>query len=87
MTFTPSLPFPDFKWKWATLQCTEGLNDPVVLLGVLSRMRKLEKLNKNIKYSSEAFAEEMRESSDREWSMDEIDAEIRAARRSRCKAR
>ena len=33
------------------------------------------------------FAEEMRESSDREWSMDEIDLEIRAARQSRCKAR
>ena len=36
----PKKPFKDFKWKWACLQCTEGINDPVVLLGVLSRMRK-----------------------------------------------
>lgn len=33
--FVPAKPFPDFKWKWACLQCTEGINDPVVLLGVL----------------------------------------------------
>ena len=58
--FIPQKPFPDFKWKWASLQCTEGLNDPVVLLGVLFRMRKLELSGKNVKYSSEAFAEELR---------------------------
>lgn len=50
--FVPVKPFPDFKWKWASLQCTESLNDPVILLGVLFRMRKLEKLNQGIKYSS-----------------------------------
>ena len=33
------------------------------------------------------FAAEMRESNDREWSMDEIDAEIKASRQSRRKAR
>jgi len=60
-TFIPVLPFPGFKWKWASFQCTEGLNDPVVLLGVLFRMRKLEEMNKNIKYSSEEFAEAMKE--------------------------
>lgn len=60
LDFIPTKPFPDFKWKWASLQCTEGLNDPVVLLGVLFRMRKLELSNKNVKYSSEAFAEELR---------------------------
>ncbi len=38
----PALPFEGFKWKWASLQCTEGINDPVVLLGVLFRMAKLE---------------------------------------------
>ena len=54
--FVPEKPFPDFKWKWACLQCTEGLNDPVILLGVLFRMRKLERLNKGIKYSSDEFA-------------------------------
>lgn len=57
--YIPVKPFPDFKWKWACLQCTEGLNDPVILLGVLSRMRKLEKLNAGIKYSSDEFAKEL----------------------------
>lgn len=60
--FVPKIPFQDFKWKWASLQCTEGLNDPVVLLGVLFRMRKLEP--KGVKYSSEAFAKELKELSD-----------------------
>lgn len=57
--YVPEKPFPNFKWKWASLQCTEGLNDPVVLLGVLFRMRKLEPLN--LKYSSPEFAREMME--------------------------
>ena len=57
--FVPEKPFSDFKWKWACLQCTEGLNDPVILLGVLFRMRKLELLNKSIKYSSDEFAREL----------------------------
>ena len=55
--FVPALPFPDFKWKWACLQCTEGLNYPVVLLGVLFRMKKLE--GKGLKYSSREFADEL----------------------------
>ncbi len=55
--FIPTKPFPDFKWKWACLQCTEGLNDPVVLLGVLFRMRKLEPMG--VKYSSPEFAKEL----------------------------
>ncbi|MCM1220080.1 MAG: HNH endonuclease [Lachnospiraceae bacterium] len=55
--FIPTKPFPEFKWKWACLQCTEGLNDPVVLLGVLFRMRKLEPLG--VKYSSPEFAREL----------------------------
>ncbi len=59
LDFVPVKPFPDFKWKWASLQCTEGINDPVVLLGVLSRMRKLEKEGRGIKYSSPDFAKEM----------------------------
>ena len=64
LTFIPEKPFPNFKWKWASLQCTEGLNDPVVLLGVLFRMRKLELEDKHHKYSSLAFAEELRSLSD-----------------------
>lgn len=55
--FVPVKPFPNFKWKWASVQCTEGLNDPVVLLGVLFRMRKLE--GKGIKYNSPEFAKEL----------------------------
>jgi len=55
--YIPTKPFPDFKWKWACLQCTEGLNDPVILLGVLFRMRKLEPLQ--VKYSSDEFAQEL----------------------------
>ena len=57
--FIPQKPFMEFKWKWACLQCTEGINDPVVLLGVLSRMRKLESSGKNYKYSSQEFAQEL----------------------------
>lgn len=60
LTFVPQLPFPGFKWKWASVQCTEGINDPVVLLGVLFRMRRLEKLDRGIKFSSDEFAEELR---------------------------
>ena len=57
--YIPKMPFADFKWKWASLQCTEGLNDPVVLLGVLFRMRKLEE--HGYKYSSPEFASELEE--------------------------
>lgn len=57
--FVPALPFEGFKWKWACLQCTEGINDPVVLLGVLSRMRKLEKMDRGLTYSSDEFAHEL----------------------------
>jgi len=60
--YIPQKPFPDFKWKWASLQCTEGLNDPVVLLGVLFRMRKLEE--HGYKYSSDEFGNELRELSE-----------------------
>ena len=60
LTFVPHLPFEGFKWKWACLQCTEGINDPVVLLGVLARMRRLERRHEGLTYSSEAFAGELR---------------------------
>ena len=59
--YIPTKPFPNFKWKWASVQCTERLNDPVILLGVLFRMRKLEQLGQNLKYSSPEFAHEMAE--------------------------
>ena len=57
--FVPKMPFPDFKWKWASYAPSEGLNDPVVLLGVLFRMHKLEPLG--VRFSSDEFAHEMRE--------------------------
>lgn len=60
LDFIPRKPFPSFKWKWASVQCTEGINDPVVLLGVLFRMRRLELLRRGLKYSSKEFAEELR---------------------------
>lgn len=55
--FIPILPFSDFKWKWASVAPTEGINDPVVLLGVLSRIAKLS--DKNLRYSSEEFNNEL----------------------------
>lgn len=60
LDFVPRLPFADFKWKWGCLQCTEGINDPIVLLGVLARMRKLEKMHAGLTYASDAFADELR---------------------------
>lgn len=36
LSFVPRKPFQQFKWKWASVQCTEGINNPIVLLGVLS---------------------------------------------------
>ena len=57
--FIPVKPFPTFKWQWACVTCTEGLNDPVVLLGVLQRMYKLEPYQ--LKYSSPEFARELQD--------------------------
>lgn len=56
VNYIPVLPFPNFKWKWACYAPTEGINDPVVLLGVLFRMAKLEG---RYKYSSKEFAREL----------------------------
>lgn len=55
--FIPQKPFVDFKWQWASYTPSESINDPVVLLGVLFRMRKLEG---KYKYSSEEFDKELR---------------------------
>ena len=51
--YIPRLPFSDFKWRWACYQCTEGINDPIVYLGVLSQLYKC----RGKKSSSEEFAE------------------------------
>jgi len=60
--FVPTKPFPSFKWKWASLQCTESINDPVVLLGVLFRMNKFD--STGIKFSSEQFGQELQQLED-----------------------
>ena len=56
-SFVPRKPFPQFKWRWATFAPTESINDPVVLLGVLFRMEKYER---QYKYSSEQFESALR---------------------------
>lgn len=55
-TFIPQKPFADFKWQWATFAPTESINDPVVLLGVLFRMEKLEG---RFSFSSKEFNKEL----------------------------
>ncbi|MBQ9363443.1 MAG: HNH endonuclease [Bacteroidaceae bacterium] len=59
--YIPTKPFPEFKWQWACLTPTESINDPVVLLGVLFRMAKLEK---KYTFSSKEFHTELQELSD-----------------------
>jgi hypothetical protein len=36
----PRLPFPGYKWRWATLTPTEGLNEPPIFLGVIRVLRE-----------------------------------------------
>ena len=36
----PQKPFPNYKWRWATFQPTESLNEPPVFLGVLRVFEK-----------------------------------------------
>lgn len=57
--FVPQKPFDDFKWKWATLAPTEGINDPVVLLGVLFKLNTL--AEKNVRFSSDEYDVAMKE--------------------------
>jgi len=38
----PTKPFPAYKWRWASFQPSEGLNDPSVFLGVLRVFRNFE---------------------------------------------
>lgn len=42
MISIPEKPFPGYKWRWATVTCTESLNEPPVLLGVLRAMEQFE---------------------------------------------
>ena len=45
----PKKPFASYKWRWAVLTPTEGLNDPPVFLGVLRALRSHEGLPPNSK--------------------------------------
>ena len=38
----PQKPFDGYKWRWATVTCTESLNEPPVFLGVLRVLRRFE---------------------------------------------
>lgn len=38
----PKKPFNDYKWRWATLTPTEGLNEPPIYLGVLRVLKTYE---------------------------------------------
>jgi hypothetical protein len=58
-TFVPKLPFSGFKWKWASLQCTESLNIPIVYFGILYRLRIAEK--KRWSTRSEEFAKQLKD--------------------------
>lgn len=60
-SFIPQKPFKSFKWQWASFAPTESINDPVVLLGVLFRMNKLEG---KYKYNSAEFTQQLNELSE-----------------------
>jgi hypothetical protein len=51
----PIKPFPDYKWRWAELTPSEGLNNPVRLIGVLRTLYKHQGEPK----STEAIHEEL----------------------------
>ena len=52
--YIPKLPFPDYKWFFATKAPTESLGDPAVLLGLVNRLAKIE--DGHTRYNSSAFA-------------------------------
>lgn len=52
----PVKPFQDYKWRWAVLMPTEGLNDPPVFLGVLRALR----LNEGKAPNSKEFIDSIR---------------------------
>lgn len=59
MNYKPTLPFEGYKWLFATKAPTEALGDPAVLLGLISRVSKIE--NGSLKYSSDQFAQILHE--------------------------
>lgn len=57
--YVPKKPFAEYKWFFATKAPTEALGEPAVLLGLISRMARI--ADGRTKYSSEAFADIMRD--------------------------
>ena len=51
--YVPQKPFDGYKWFFATKAPTESLGDPAVLLGLVTRMAKIE--NGRTKYNSPEF--------------------------------
>lgn len=61
MSYSPEKPFESYKWFFATKEPTESIADPTLLLGMVDKLASLE--NGITKYSSEAYAEAMKEMS------------------------
>jgi len=40
INYQPTKPFPEYKWRWATLTPTESLNRPSIFIGVLRAFQK-----------------------------------------------
>lgn len=52
----PAKPFPSYKWRWATFQPTESLNEPPVFLGVLRVFNKFQNYAPSSKEIMDALA-------------------------------
>lgn len=52
----PIKPFPSYKWRWATFQPTESLNEPPVFLGVLRVFNKFQNYAPSSKEIMDALA-------------------------------
>jgi hypothetical protein len=70
----PLKPFPDYKWRWATLTPTEGLNEPPFFLGVLRVFRAHEGSAPSSAAISEGLSKVEREVAER------VNSELRLVR-------
>lgn len=75
--FIPQKPFTNFKWRWAAKTPTEGINDPLVLLGTLFKLYSLEK--KHVKFNSKEYANAMQELS---ADLDSAKIKVKVAKRT-----
>ena len=53
---TPTIPFPNYKWRWAVYTPTESLNAPPVFLGILRVLADCE----NLRFRSDEVNEGLR---------------------------